>query len=256
MTTALGLLLASMLVGPAQSDAARRAEAAFEAKDYPAAAQAAAEAYAEQGDPVFLYAQAQAERLGGDCRSASTHYREFLRAVPTGPAAEAARSNIEQCEATLAEVPPEPSSSTPKPDAGDPTTTRSDPGAEPLPSATADLEGLADEPGPRGEARPPIRDPWGWALVGVGTAALGTGAGLIAWSRVDARAAAEATDVLSYGERIDRAYVVSRVGIPVLVVGGALVVAGVTRFALLARRRRRAEPERIGLGPAGVALRF
>lgn len=247
----LPLLLAAMLrvTAPADDDPVRRAEAAFAAEDYEEAARAAADAHALHGDPVFLYAQAQAERLAGDCTAAARHYRAFLDEVPPGPGADAAYEYLEVCEQALAE------------EAGGDAAAGAVPAiepsmAEPTAGPEGDLAVLETTPDEPSRHRPPVRDPWGWALVGVGTVGLAAGTGLLVTSRADAREAGRADDVFAYGERIDRAYLLSRASIPVFSIGGALVIAGVVRFAVLARRRGRSAPERLGLGRGGLVLRW
>jgi len=58
----------------------------------------------------------------------------------------------------------------------------------------------------------------------------------------------------AYGERNHRAVVLSRASIPVLAVGGALLVAGIVRYALVARPPR-SRTARAGIGP-GLVVRF
>ena len=90
------------------------------------------------------------------------------------------------------------------------------------------------------------------------------GGGLYGKAKADERAAMRATDVVEYGDRIDSAYTLSRAGVSVMVIGGALVVGGVVRWAVLARRNARSRSlARIarfaqGLQPAagGLVLRF
>lgn len=241
------LLLFAAPSSPARGDAARRAEAAFDAGDYDAAAEAAAEAYVAEGDPIYLYVRAQAERFGGRCEPAIEHYRQFIEAVPRGEAAEAARANIAECEQVLAR-------------------------AEPVPAPVAPLEPV--EPEPPVETEPDTeaadasdrgahwaRDPLGGALVGAGVVALAVGGGLYGRARVDERAAMQASNVVDYGERIDRAYTLGRAGLPVMIVGGALVVGGVVRWVVLARRSPRERSaarfaQRLQADAGGLVLRF
>ncbi len=63
--------------------------------------------------PEFLYAMAQAQRLNGDCRSAVTAYKAFLRTRPSAKRAAAANQLIDDCTAALAKeslraAPPDP----------------------------------------------------------------------------------------------------------------------------------------------------
>ena len=231
----LALLLA--LSAPSPGDAARRAQAAFDAGDYEAAAAAAAEAHAATGDPAFLYAQAQAERFGGRCDLAIEHYRRFVADVPASEATRAAQDNIAECEALLSRTVPEPNPVEPL---GPP-----EPNPEPPP--------VDDPPPPRRNEW--ARDPLGGALVGVGVVALAVGGGLYGRARADERAAQRADDVVTYGDRIDRAFTLSRAGISVMAAGGALVVGGVIRWVILAGRPR---SSRVALrtAPGGLVLRF
>src|SRR5688572_3171688 len=109
-TTALALLLA---LSPAT--AVQRAEEAFQAGRYADAAEAFGEAYAEEPDPKFVYAQAQAERLGGDCAHAIEHYDRFLALDPEAGAAEDARTNRERCRQELERRRPPPPPDPPPP---------------------------------------------------------------------------------------------------------------------------------------------
>jgi hypothetical protein len=237
-------LLALLLVAaaPAPDDPGRRAEAAFTAGDYEAAAKAAGEAHVATGDPKYLYAQAQAERFGGRCDLAVEHYRSFITLVPSSDATLAAQDNIAECEALLAAAP------APAP-------------VEPLGPAEPEPAALpVDAPRPRHWAR----DPVGGVLVGAGVVVLGVGGGLYGQAKADERAAMRATDVVAYGERIDRAYTLSRAGLPVMIIGGALVVGGVVRWAVLARRNARSQDlariawfaQRLQPAAGGVLLRF
>lgn len=236
------ILLASLLIAaaPGQGDAARRAQAAFDAGDYDAAATAAAEAHAATGDPKHLYAQAQAERFGGRCDLAIEHYREFIADVPSGAATLAAQDNIAECEAVLGRTASEP----------DPTEAPVEPAAPLQPEPTP---APVDEPRPRRNQW--ARDPLGGVLVGAGVLALGVGGGLYGQARADQRAALRADDVVTYGERIDRAYTLSRAGLSVMIAGGALVVGGVIRWVVLARRPR-SDQTALRVGSGGLVLRF
>lgn len=249
MSPAVLVVLLAM-AGPSRGDPAKRAEAAFEAGDYEAAAAAAGEAYAAKGDPMFLYAQAQAERFGGRCELAIEHYRQFIAAVPSSAATLAAQDNIAECEAVLGRTDDDATPDPIEPLAADPTA--------PVPTAPA------DEPGDQSRPRSAhwARDPLGGVLVGVGVGAVAVGGGLYGQARVDERAASQATEVVTYGERIDRAYTWSRAGVSLMVVGGAAIVGGVVRWAVLARKARRGDSRssraRLRVGPSlgGVTLRF
>ncbi|MCX4247987.1 hypothetical protein [Paraliomyxa miuraensis] len=227
-----GLLAVLLLAATAPRSAAQRAEDAFAAGDYDQAATAAAEAYAAEGDPKYLYAQAQAERFGGRCELAIEHYREFIAAVPSSAATLAAQDNIAECETLLERAKPAP-----------------EPEPEPTPPPATEA---TDEPEPRARW---ARDPLGGALVGTGAAVLAIGGGLYGQAHLDERAARQAHDVATYGDHIDRAYALSRVGLSLMIAGGTLVVGGAVRWAVVARRVR---TDRVALRPGsgGLVLRF
>ena len=91
--------------------------------------------------------------------------------------------------------------------------------------------------------------------------ALAIGGGLYGRAKADERSAMKATDVISYGERIDRAFTLSRAGVSVMIFGGALVVGGVVRWAVVAARtKRRGEfaqfAHRLQPAAGGLVLRF
>src|SRR5204863_3154893 len=81
----------------------------FGAHDYAAAIAAFDAGYAIDPHPDFLYAKAQAQRLGGDCRGALGTYRAFLETSPAAEEAQLARDNVAKCEHVLvASLPPDP----------------------------------------------------------------------------------------------------------------------------------------------------
>jgi tetratricopeptide (TPR) repeat protein len=221
------LLLALVAQPPVQRSVeqiAAEAEAAFEAKHYDEAAAAFADAFARQPHPGYLYARAQAERFGGHCREAIDHYREFIALAPgEGPVRDAQR-NIDRCEEKLAlEQPapePEPPPASPPPPAAETTPARDPVDAAPRP-------------------RPWYRDPWGGVLTATGVAALAIGGGLYGRAVNDEKAARTADDVIVYADKIERASTLSRAGIAMFAVGGALTLAGIIRWAVVGARNRR-----------------
>lgn len=69
-------------------------EAHYRAERYAQAIDEYRAAYAALPEPAFLFNIAQAYRLGGDTTQAIEHYRRYLRLVPAGRAADAAREHI------------------------------------------------------------------------------------------------------------------------------------------------------------------
>jgi hypothetical protein len=133
---------------------------------------------------------------------------------------------------------------------------------EPEPAAVAEPAAAPPEPevpaamSVRAEpvVRPWQRDPAAVVLVAVGSAGVVTGVVLAVVARTQQDAAERASDVVAYGEHNDRAVALSRASIPVLVVGGALVIGGAVRYGLLARKHRAASA-RVQLGPS-LSIRF
>lgn len=209
------------LAAPSPDDLVRSGEQAYQDGRYREAADAFARAYELEPDPAYLYAQAQALRLAGDCRTATTLYSKFLETDPPEQAERTARDNMAACAEQLAAQPDEP-----------------EPAPEPAPKPQPETAPPVDrepEPAPRAW----YRDPWGGVLVGVGLAGLAVGGGLYGQAVTEERAADQAEAEPEYGERIERASTLSRAGIGVLAVGSAVLVAGVIRWAVLAAKQRK-----------------
>jgi hypothetical protein len=86
--------------------------------------------------------------------------------------------------------------------------------------------------------RSAARDPWGHALTWSGLAVAGVGAGLLVEAHRRRADGERAPDEQAYRDALRGAPVLSRAGIGVLAGGGALLVAGVVRFAVVAARGR------------------
>lgn len=191
---------------------------------YPEAIASFQRGYEMQPRPEFLYALAQAQRMNGDCRGAVASYRAFLRTTPPERAAAPARQNLARCEELLAATPP--------PDAVTPEVVAPHQPPPSLPSP------FAEKPLP--PPPPWYRDRAGIALGAVGLAAAGAGAALWGVGEAGARSLADASKYGQFAEHGGSAdtYGHERLaGIVCVAVGGALVVAAVGRFAVVARRR-------------------
>lgn len=228
----LALALASLALSA--PDSVKNADAAWTEGRYADAAEAYAEAYAETGDIAYLYARAQAQQAAGDCVAATATYQAFIATEPLAEAVAAAEAAVEDCRAQLPPPEPEPA---PAPA----------PMAEPTPPPDPPAR---TQPAPR----PWQSDPAGAVLVAVGSASVVAGVVLAAVARTQQAQADRAGDVVRYGEHNDRAVALSRASIPVLAVGGALLVGGVVRYGLLARKHR-ASVARVRLGPS-LSVRF
>jgi tetratricopeptide (TPR) repeat protein len=94
----------------------------YKAKNYDKAAAALAKSYELDPKPDALFAQAQAERLGGHCREATVHYHQLLETTQDLPTIKAVQANLALCakepEPPPVVVAPEPSeTATPEPPA-------------------------------------------------------------------------------------------------------------------------------------------
>ena len=230
---------AVVAVAPAEDDIAA-GERAWKEERWDDAAEAFARAYAQTGDPTFLYTRAQAERRAGRCEEAIAHYEEFLETDPADKAKELAHKYIDECRASLPE--PEPDPPEPEPDPpGDPTA--EDPATE-----EPDPPVIDDPP----MLRPWYRDPWGDALVGVGVVAAAAGGAMVGVAYRRANAADDAPDDRAFGQELDGAQTLERAGAITLGAGAALLVAGVVRWAVVGAKNKR--QARVLPYPGGAAI--
>jgi hypothetical protein len=194
-----------------------RALKKFETHDYAGAIGDLEEGFALDPRRELLFAEAQAKRLGGDCRGAVVLYQRFLTTKPPALQIDATQIALARCAQELARKP--------------------------------EVMIVAPPPTPpRPTPRRWTHDPWGLALTGTGVAALGIGLGYLVAA---ASAHSDATDAATYasyqslwstaGTRLD-------VAVGALAIGAALSATGVTRF-LLVRRQARNELVALWIGP-------
>lgn len=174
----------------------------FLAHDYTGAIAAYDAGFALDPHPDFLYAKAQAQRLAGDCPGAIQSYQGFLASSPPDAEAKIARFNIDRCKAD-AERP------------------------------AAPVEEYRDTPW--------YRDVLGDVLAGSAVVAVGVGATYLFVADHHVDNANDADDVDEYVYERDLAHHDRTIGTAVTIVGGALAVGAILRYALHDRR------ERIGL---------
>lgn len=70
----------------------------YKAKQYEAAAASMSKSYSLDPQPNALYAQAQAERLAGNCKDAIVHYQQVIDTAKDDKTVTAVKSNIELCQ--------------------------------------------------------------------------------------------------------------------------------------------------------------
>lgn len=212
-------LLALLVLAPSRveiREMVERAEAAYGQGQWDAASRGFADAFAVDPDPKYLFARAQAERFAGRCNVAIKLWDQYLGLESAPQAVAEARHNRAYCEPA----------STPNGE----TPTTSDTGPRPT------------DDGARRPARPTrawYRDPAGGVLVATGGVSTVIGASVLGLALSRDRKAAGSDTEGSYVAEKDAVRAPHRAGIAVLSVGGALLVAGVVRWAVVASRSRR-----------------
>jgi hypothetical protein len=224
-----------------------RGLALYADKDYAAAVRELGDGYALEPRREFLFAQAQALRLSGDCKSAVPLYQRFLATEPDDVQTNATHIALGRCAAQMATAAPTP---VPPPDAK-----RAAP-----PTITA----------PAPPRPPPPREPWhhdlaGGALLGAGVVGLGTGAVFILAARAARDDANHASPSLpDYQAHWDTARGRAQVAIVAFAAGTALVAAAIVRYVRVRARPPLAPPPRLDAwlapsargGVAGLGGRF
>lgn len=198
------------------------AKAAWKEKRWDAAADAFEQAYVLDPRPEYVFAKAQARRFAGDCERAIADYREFIELAPPPAAIEEARGHIASCGGEAEPAP------TPAPA----------PRVEPTPPPAV------DPPPPAPQPRPWFRDPAGHALLWSGVAIAATGGGLLGEGLARRQRAEVADSEEEYRDARRGGETLYLVGIPLLSVGGALVIASIVRFAVVARKQPQRERTR------------
>lgn len=215
---------AAEIEGPMRPDAQAlydRALSRFPSHDYAAAIGDLEAGYALEPRRDFLFAEAQAKRLGGDCAGAVGLYQRFLQSGPPAVQAGAAQIALGRCAQELANRP----------------------------------QVVITVPAPTAPPPPPKwwRDPWGLTLSAGAVVGLGVGVGYLAAALSARSDAGGAPTVAEYGRRWSVAETRLDVAIGALAAGGALAAAGIARFVIV-RRRARNGPVALWLGPGTLGL--
>jgi hypothetical protein len=205
-----------------------RALAEFAARDYPAVIRDTEAGYAIDARREFLFTQAQATRLAGDCRGAVALYQRFLTTQPPQVQVDATHIALARCAQELASRPPVVL-------------------VTPPPAVT-----------PPRPAPPPRwwRDPWGLSLSAVGVVALGVGVGWFVAAEV---ARSDAQGAATYGEfstRWSTAESRRDVAVVAWAVGGAALIAAGARFMIVRRRAHAVQGLALWLVPGGLEGTF
>lgn len=228
----LSLAPEPLLRDPDAQAAFEAAQEAFEAKDYAEASKQLERAYMSEPEVELLYPWAQAERNLGHCPIAIDLYQRFIDGGPSERMIEAAKQNIARCEESIA------AGGATDPDPIEPDPGEADAGSDdepPPPRTAAAVDKGPDDPKPVG------RDVAGGVLVGVGGVAVVVGAALLGTASKQAKVTGDAQDNSTYLDMRARAKTLNTAGIAMLATGGVLVVAGVVRYGVLARKRKNAD---------------
>jgi tetratricopeptide (TPR) repeat protein len=200
-----------------------RGLALYQAKDYAGAIRLLEEGFKLDPRREFLFANAQARRLAGDCRGAVPLYQRFLEMSPTPVQAGATQIALARCAQQMAAA-----------------------RVEPLPPPRV----VIAPPPPPPPPAPWWHDRLGGALVTAGVVGLGVGTGFLV-AALSARASGnEATkdDFDAAQTRAEGRLDVALVG---FAAGGALVAGGLARYAWV---RRQARTATLTIVPGGLAL--
>lgn len=225
-----------LLSNPEAQAKFQEAQQAFKNEDYDAAAAAVEAAYIIEPQPMLLYPWAQAERSRGNCAAAVELYQRFLDSDPPTEAATVAKENMDRCQEQLDA---EAADAAIEDDAEveddlvleDETEPEVEPESTPAPVTK-------DEP-PKAKAW--YKDPVGGVLVGVGVVGVGVGAGLLGVAGSRAGKADEQDTYTGYLDERDGATKLRNGGAVALSIGGALVLGGVVRYLLVAKKAEKGE---------------
>jgi len=237
-----------------------RALELYQQGDYPAAIESFKAGYALDPRRDFLYAWAQAERLSGDCVTATELYKRFITLSASGVQVAAAEQGIEICARELKEQRERASQVEVEAAAA---AARAEQEAQARTRAQAEAQARAEaeaEAAERDRARRFYLDPLGDALVGGGLALGLTGGALLTAAQVKQSRLASAPTygdfAGSYDEVTSSARTLQIAGGALLGAGVALIAGGVVRWMIVRSGRGAATQRSAWVRPrgAGAAL--
>ncbi|MBV1861705.1 MAG: hypothetical protein KUG77_25015 [Nannocystaceae bacterium] len=197
------------------------AGSAFQIGEYAKAAVHLKAAYAIEQRPELLYAWAQVERLAGHHRVAAGLYEAFLEQDPDSGSAGEAQAHMVEMRA-LAGEPPEPT--------------------EPLPD---DTEPIVNDTEQDSAPARPLKGEWlAPTLLGAGGAIAIAGGVVLILGRTRVTASIDAPTEQAYFSEIDAGRQVYYAGAATLGAGALIMVGGAIRYALVARRGAKPNPQK------------
>jgi len=219
--------------------AAERAQRHFAAEEWDDAIEALMEAYATDPQPAYLYARAQAERMRGGCKPAIALYERFLQSGPTEQQSVDTQRHIRLCEEILfneqLEANPEP--------------------PPPVAAPLAEGSSIQLSPDDPDEPRPAGRDPLGLSLIITGSGMLVAGTAFWGLGGRDR----QRSDLAFTEEEFELQQQQGRrrtiIGASLTGVGASLILGGIIRISVLARRQRATASAWLTPNSGGLALR-
>jgi hypothetical protein len=245
LLTALGVL--SMTFDARADDAsadehAKRARVAYDLQDWDKSIHEYQAAYQAEQRPEFLWALAQAQRMGGDYKAAIDSYKAFKRLDVSTTQANAAELQITKCEALEAKKEAEAAKAANR--------------AKPAPTAEAKTPTTAPKP-TKHEEQPaaPDQEHWysdafGHILFFTGLAVSGVGGYFLLTGNSDVRNTSGGYDEVT--TRQDSGKKKQVIGTGGLAVGGALMVGGIVRYLVVGNGQ--SPPERDRQPAVGLAV--
>jgi tetratricopeptide (TPR) repeat protein len=265
----LAALLAALLATPASGAPAEtpldpeakqhldRALGLYQEGDYPAAIEAFKAGYAIDPRRDFLYAWAQAERLSGDCVTATELYKRFITLSASGMQVAAAEQGLELCAREIKEQRERAAQRDAEAEAAA-AAAQAEREAEDRARAEAQAQAEARAEAERDRARRFYRDPLGGALLGGGLALGLTGGALLTAAHIKQ---SQLLDAPTYGDFAANYDDVVGGARSLRIAGGALlgpcvalIAGGVARWMIVRSGRGAKGSAWISPQPAGVTV--
>jgi len=234
-----------LLSDPEAQTLVSEAQILFSEGNFGEAARLIEKAYLIEPVPELLFPWAQAERELGNCRAAIDLYSRLLEEIPEGRMADSARKNMALCEEEM----PAEEEFVPvaEDDPLEEEFTEPEPEPDPVPVTKTDKQPKVKEW---------YKDPAGGVLTGLGVVGVGAGAALLIVASGNAKGASDAPSLADYNSQSDTALTQRNAGAGVLSVGGALLVAGVIRYVLVAKKNKASATASVWTAPGSGGLVF